>query len=263
MRRALRIDDQSFGENHPNVARDLNNLAMLLQETNRLAEAEPLMRRHLEIFLKFTRETGHPHPNLHAGVNNYAGLLQEMGRGAEDIRDELEKLGRCFGVDLWEQICRSELATREKTLGKDHPDTITTIYNLAQLLRDKGEHKGSAPLYRQLIEIHEELLKKHVPILPQISEMIAISNNNLAFDTLVPEKNWKDAEHYYQKAIVLFNKVPDPVQAANSEMNLQTMYHLSDQPVDVERVKALTRILEEAKDKRAEKGHKILKEISE
>ena len=39
------------------------------------------------------------------------------------------------------------------------------------------------------------------------------------------------------------------------------MYHLSGQRVDVERAKALTRILEEAKDKRAEKGHKILNEI--
>ena len=57
--------------------------------------------------------------------------------------------------------------------------------------------------------------------------------------------------------------MPDPIEAANSEMNLQTMYHLSGQDVDVERVKALTRILEDAKDKRAEKGHKILKEILE
>jgi Flp pilus assembly protein TadD len=45
LRRALAIDEQSFGPDHPNVARDLNNLATLLQATNRLAEAEPLMRR--------------------------------------------------------------------------------------------------------------------------------------------------------------------------------------------------------------------------
>ena len=45
--------------------------------------------------------------------------------------------------------------------------------------------------------------------------------------------------------------------------DVRGMYHLSGQPVDIERVKALTRILEEAKDKRAEKGHKILKEMSE
>ena len=49
MRRALAIDEQSYGPDHPDVATDLNNLAQLLQDTNRLAEAEPLMRRALAI----------------------------------------------------------------------------------------------------------------------------------------------------------------------------------------------------------------------
>ncbi len=49
MRRALDIDEKSFGPDHPNVAIDLNNLASLLQATNRLDEAEPLMRRALYI----------------------------------------------------------------------------------------------------------------------------------------------------------------------------------------------------------------------
>src|SRR5271167_4778049 len=40
--------------------RDLNNLALLLQATNRLAEAEPLMRRALEIFEK---SLGPEHPD--------------------------------------------------------------------------------------------------------------------------------------------------------------------------------------------------------
>ena len=49
-RRALEIDEASFGPEHPKVAIRLNNLAQLLQATNRLAEAEPLMRRALAIF---------------------------------------------------------------------------------------------------------------------------------------------------------------------------------------------------------------------
>ena len=259
-----------MGKDHPDTATSLNNLAQLLKATNRLAEAEPLMRRHLEIFLKFTRETGHPHQHLHAGVNNYASLLQAMGRSVEEIRVELVELGQRYGVDLGgagdddqQQIYHSELAIMEKELGKEHPDTIRARYNLAQLLRDKGDHKGAAPLYRQLIEIYEELLKRHVPISPDILNMFATGSNNLAFHTLVPERNWKEAGHYYKKAMELFNKVPNPIQSANCELNLQTMYHLSGQRVDVDKVKALTQILEDAKDKRAEKGHKILKEISE
>ena len=38
---ALAIDEKSFGPEHPNVARDLGNLALLLKDTNRSAEAEP------------------------------------------------------------------------------------------------------------------------------------------------------------------------------------------------------------------------------
>jgi hypothetical protein len=48
-RRALAIDEKSFGPKHPEVATDLNNLARLLRATNRLAEAEPLSRRVLRI----------------------------------------------------------------------------------------------------------------------------------------------------------------------------------------------------------------------
>ena len=44
MRRALAIDEASYGPDHPNVAIGLNNLAQLLQATNRLGEAERLLR---------------------------------------------------------------------------------------------------------------------------------------------------------------------------------------------------------------------------
>ena len=62
MRRTLAIDEQSFGSDHPRVAFDLNNLALSLNATNRLAEAEPLMRRLLVIFVNFTRRIAHEHP---------------------------------------------------------------------------------------------------------------------------------------------------------------------------------------------------------
>ena len=61
MRRALAIDEASYGPDHPNVAIDLNNLAPLLQATNRLGEAEPLMRRALAID---EASYGPDHPNV-------------------------------------------------------------------------------------------------------------------------------------------------------------------------------------------------------
>jgi hypothetical protein len=47
MRRALAIDERSFGPGHPRVARDLYNLSQVLWDLNRLAEAESLLRRAL------------------------------------------------------------------------------------------------------------------------------------------------------------------------------------------------------------------------
>ncbi len=100
MRRALTIDEKSYGPEHPKVATNLNNLALLLQATNRLAEAEPLMRRALLILLKFTRETGHLHPDLRVDLENYSGLLKKMSLGDEEIRKRLVEVGIDAGFDL-------------------------------------------------------------------------------------------------------------------------------------------------------------------
>jgi tetratricopeptide (TPR) repeat protein len=91
MRRALAIDEASYGMDHPNVAIVLNNLAQLLLDTNRLAEAEPLMRRMVEIFIAFQRH-GYQHPNLEAGVDNYITLLQEIGLSEPEIQAKLQAL---------------------------------------------------------------------------------------------------------------------------------------------------------------------------
>jgi hypothetical protein len=80
MRRALAIHEQWFGNDHPNVATFLNNLAQVLQATNRLGEAEPLMRRALAID---EQSFGNEHPNVARDLNNLAALLQDTNRLAE------------------------------------------------------------------------------------------------------------------------------------------------------------------------------------
>ena len=79
MRRALAIDEASFGPDHPEVAIDLNNLAQLLQATNRLAEAEPLMRRALAIDEK---SFGPDHPNVAIRLNNLAAIAARPPTGS-------------------------------------------------------------------------------------------------------------------------------------------------------------------------------------
>jgi tetratricopeptide (TPR) repeat protein len=99
-RRALTIDEAAYGPEHPDVARDLNNLAQLLQATDRLAQAEPLSRRMVGIFLDFTRRTGHEHPHLRAALANYAGILKAMGWSEREIEMQLRASQAKYGVKV-------------------------------------------------------------------------------------------------------------------------------------------------------------------
>ena len=47
--RALAIDENALGADHPDVAIDLNNLALLYHTQGKYAEAEPLYQRALAI----------------------------------------------------------------------------------------------------------------------------------------------------------------------------------------------------------------------
>ncbi len=58
------------------------------------------MRRHVEIFLKFTRATGHPHRHLQGALVNYAGILEERGLSEPEVRQRLNDLLAEYGLSL-------------------------------------------------------------------------------------------------------------------------------------------------------------------
>jgi tetratricopeptide (TPR) repeat protein len=114
MRRALTIDEKIHGPEHPDVARDLNNLAELLRATNRLPEAALLMRRVVGIL---ERSGATDHLNMATALNNLAQLLQDANQLAEA-----------------EQVMRRVLAIDEKNYGTQHPGVAKALNNLASLL---------------------------------------------------------------------------------------------------------------------------------
>ena len=100
-RQPLALHLKSLGQDHPEVAINLGNLATLLSETNRFQEAETLTRRALAIDEKIL---GPEHPSVGRDLNNLAMLLKETNRFAE--------MGPMF-------VCA--LAIDEKNHGSDHP----------------------------------------------------------------------------------------------------------------------------------------------
>ncbi len=143
MRCVLMIDEKSFGENHPEVARALNNLAQLLQATNRLAEAEPLMRRALKID---EQSFGENHSDVARDLNNLAHLLQATNRLAEA-----------------EPLMRRALMIDEQSFGENHPDVARDFGNLAALLQATNRLAEAEPLMRRALKIDEQSFGENHP----------------------------------------------------------------------------------------------------
>jgi nephrocystin-3 len=218
MRRALAIDERSLGSDHPKVATRLNNLASLLQDTNRLEEASSLLRRalvineqsygsddpivatvlnNLALLLKDTiwlmeaeplcrralaideRSYEADHPNVAIRLNNLASVLHDMSRLPEA-----------------ESLYRRALGINERSLGPDHPKVATGLNNLALLLKDTNRLAEAEPLYRRALGIDERMLGADHPD-------VARDLNNLA--SLLQDTNrLAEAEPLMRRMVDIF-----------------------------------------------------------
>jgi hypothetical protein len=70
-------------------------LAQLLKDTNRLAEAEPVMRRARAIF---SRSLGVDHPNTERTARNYWNIPTQMGQHPDEILARLKEFCRDRGL---------------------------------------------------------------------------------------------------------------------------------------------------------------------
>jgi tetratricopeptide (TPR) repeat protein len=215
MRRALKIDEASFGPDHPKVGTSLNNLAQLLADTNRLAEAEPLMRRALKID---EDSIGPDHPNVATDLSNLAQLLKDTNRLAEaeplmrralkideaglgpnhpDVAIDLNNLAQLLkATDRLaeaEPLMRRALKIDEASLGPDHPDVATDLSNLAQLLADTNRLAEAEPLIRRALKIDEASFGPDHP-------KVGIGLNNLA-KLLADTNRLAEAEPLVRRAL--------------------------------------------------------------
>jgi len=58
---------------------------------------------------------------------------------------------------------RRALERFEKTLGKEHPSTLTTASNLASLLGSLEEYEAAEEMYRRVLDGRERVLGKEHP----------------------------------------------------------------------------------------------------
>jgi len=174
-KRALAIDEKSLGKDHPDVARDLNNLALLYYAEGRYAEAAPLFKRALMIMEK---AFGPDHPQVATLLNNQAELYRIQSRYAEA-----------------EPLYKRALAIDEKSLGKDHPDVARDLNNLALLCYTQGRYAEAEPLYVRALPIME---KAFGPDHPKVATLL----NNQA-ELYRAEGRYAEAEPLHKRVLTI------------------------------------------------------------
>ena len=197
------------------VAIASNDLGLLLTDTNRFKEAEPLLRRALEIE---TAAFGENHPNVGAGLNNLATLLQATNRldqaeplmrralriyeaasgnhhpdvaiGLNNLATLLQATNR---LDQAEPLLRRALGINEASFGEHHPDVAIGLSNLAQLLQATHRLEEAEPLMRRALGINEASFGEHHPD-------VAIGLSNLA-QLLQATHRLEEAEPLMRRAL--------------------------------------------------------------
>jgi tetratricopeptide (TPR) repeat protein len=197
----LRVTRERLGDEHPDVATSLNNLAVIYTKQGRYSEAESF---HQQALALWKRLLGDEHPDVATSLNNLALLYDKQGRYGEA-----------------ESLHQQALALWKRLLGDEHPDVATSLNNLALLYRNQGRYSEAEPLSQQALTLWKRLLGDEHPDVAQ-------SLNNLAM-LYYHQGRYSDVEPLLQQALemrqlLLGGEHPDVALSLN---NLAMLY--SDQ----------------------------------
>ncbi len=131
LNRALGIQNNSLGTNHPATASTLNNLGVLLEEQGRYEKAQSLLGRALAVREKML---GSDHPETVATLITLAKLYKNIGRNPD-------------AKMLLEQV----LVIREHS-GRDL-DIARTLNDLAAIYFNNKEYSKAEELYEKAVSI--------------------------------------------------------------------------------------------------------------
>src|SRR5262245_7900583 len=126
---------EAYGTENPRYATALKVLANILQNTDRIEEAESLIRRALEIDEK---TSGPEHPDVADDLRGLGVILRNANRGAEA-----------------EASLRRSLAIEEKNFGPQHPRLIPALTELALFLSNNEQVAEARQVFFRLLAIRQ------------------------------------------------------------------------------------------------------------
>jgi tetratricopeptide (TPR) repeat protein len=218
---ALAMRQRLYEGDHPDVARSLNNVGVILTDLGDFAGARALFEQTLAM-----RQRLHEgdHWEIGLSLHNLAESLRELGENARarvlyeqalamfqrmhegdhsDIANTLTNLAddlRALGEhERARELHERALAMYRRLYGGDHPETAMTLGSLAEDLRELGDYAGARELDEQALAMHRRLNTTDHPNL-------ARSLNNLA-DDLRAVGEYVRARELHEQALAMYQRV--------------------------------------------------------
>jgi len=216
--RAMEMQEQALGADHPDLALTLYNLAslylkraMLNRQPADYARAEPLFNRAVTIWEK---EVGAETHALLNPLNQWAEVYKQTGK-----------------YPPAEALYLRVINLREKLLGPEHPDTAAARFNLGNLYFGMRElTKAEAQLETALKIFEATLGRKNIDRTLNCRFLLAAVYS--AHD------KYSEAERCYQDSLDIITEFrgPDHVDVADALNNFAGLYHKKGDYAQTERL---------------------------
>jgi tetratricopeptide (TPR) repeat protein len=231
LRSALKIEEDLPNTDHVVLASVLNDLAVLLCETDRFSEAKTVYSRSINLLESCCEQDelaiATVRCNLAISIlkSNSFSSVEQLLRGSLHVAELLNYSNHpaMCGIlnnlalllletnrhDEAESLMRRALDLSELLWGQSHPNTAKILNNLGGLLRDIDRKTEAVLILRRAIKIDEESFSPE--------------NLNVAYglvtlaDVLERSNNFSEAEIFAQKAISIFEKSFDQESSGLAE----------------------------------------------
>lgn len=222
-RYALANRKRWFGEDHPDFARELDNLASVLLRRGDSAQAEPLRKQALEIRRKVL---GTRNDEYAASLHNLAFLYrqkkdyhraEELFRQALEIKKQTigdkdpryaETLDALAGLyDQTHDYARAEAlltqaqAVRKEALGDSHPDYARGLSNLAHLYLEIADYSRAQACLREALAIQQKTYGAKHPSYARALDRLG--------DAYLRAGQYDEARPLYLQEAEIWKKTPD------------------------------------------------------
>jgi eukaryotic-like serine/threonine-protein kinase len=179
LRRTLETRRALLGESHPEVARTVSGIALVLENAGRLDSAEVLWRQALDLRRRTVREDD----------AETASLLDGIARMRERQGD----------LQTSEQLHREVLALRKRLLGDVHVDVAHSLNNLAVAVGQQGKYAESEQLQREAVRVTKAVFGAEHPIVASAMSPLA--------SVLEFQKKFGEADSIYREVLAMRKKL--------------------------------------------------------